>query len=48
MAEVKKRKPRKVSGTGDIKVLKELKKQTELLNEIKTILDNTWRGRTPQ
>ena len=28
--------------------LKELKKTTKLLKEIREILDNTWRGRMPQ
>jgi len=34
--------------TDEYKILQEIKKQNEILVEIKDILDNTWRGRLPK
>ena len=48
MMAVEKKKPvRKVKRQPTDKVLKEMKVQTALLNEIKDILDNMWRERRP-
>ena len=42
------KKVKKVTGSNDTKLFKELKKANKLLKEMRELLDNIWRERRPQ